>query len=179
MFEHLGHPAAATGRARSLRRRMTRSEETLWAELRKLNVNFRRQAPIGRYFADFASHGGKLVVEVDGEVHERLPEVALRDIERQRWLEGEGYRVLRFTDRQVRADVHGCVEIVKKALLLDGGGLGGGVAAEVTGGRGMAPAPNGARGPDALLTPPSPALPPSRRKGEEIAAPSGETEERR
>jgi very-short-patch-repair endonuclease len=119
-------PAGATKRARGMRARMNRTEQRLWDELRKLDANFRRQAPIGRYFADFASHGRKLVVEVDGGVHERLPQVAARDVERQSWLEGQGYRVVRFTDRQVWDDVHGVLEQVQ-ALLLDGGGLGGGV----------------------------------------------------
>jgi len=157
--------ASPTARARSLRRRMTFAEQKLWAELRKLGVNFRRQAPIGRYFADFATHGGKLIVEVDGEVHERLDEVVLRDFERQQWLEGQGYRVLRFTNRQVETDVWACVEDIRKALLLDGGGLGGGVAAAFGDERGMEPAPNSAIGPASLRTPPSPAPPPSRRKG--------------
>jgi very-short-patch-repair endonuclease len=143
---------------------MTWTEERLWKELRKLDANFRRQAPIGRYFADFASHAPRLVIEVDGAVHERLPDVAARDAERQRWLEGEGYRVLRFTDDQVRHDVHGCIE--KIALLLDGGGLGGGVAAEA-GQRALVGA--GASQRAAFISadaPPSPTLPPSRRKGE-------------
>jgi very-short-patch-repair endonuclease len=170
MFEHVGHGPGAVGRSRGLKRRMTWSEKKLWPELQKLNANFRRQAPIGRYFADFACHARKLIVELDGEIHERVAEVALRDMERQQWLEAEGYRVLRFTNKQIDADVHGCAEEVK-ALLLDGGGLGGGVAAEVKGPRRLAPTPNGAARPNALLTPPSPALPPSRRKGEGWTAP--------
>jgi very-short-patch-repair endonuclease len=145
---------------------MTRSEERLWRELRKLDLNFRRQAPIGPYFADFASHSRRFVIEVDGGVHERLADVAARDVERQRWLEGEGYRVLRFTDRQVTGDVRRCVEQIQEALLLDGGGLGGGERVEL---RQMAEV--GAGAPSSLsftsaATPPSPALPPSRRKGD-------------
>ncbi|HVI32831.1 endonuclease domain-containing protein [Phenylobacterium sp.] len=124
-------PEGATARARGMRRRMNGAEQRLWGELRKLDVNFRRQAPIGRYFADFPAHGRKLVIEVDGGVHERIADVAARDAERQRWLEGEGYRVLRFSDRQVYDDVHTVIDAIREALLLDGGGLGGGVAAEV------------------------------------------------
>jgi very-short-patch-repair endonuclease len=113
-----------------MRRRMTWAERVMWRELKKLDANFRRQAPIGRYFADFAAHGACVVVEIDGEIHERLEEVRLRDRERQAWLEGQGYRVLRFSNRDVEADVWGCVVQVK-ALLLDGGGWGGGVHAEL------------------------------------------------
>lgn len=143
--------SAATTRARSLRRHMTWSEKVLWRALRKLDVNFRRQAPIGRYFADFATHGRKLVVEVDGGVHQRLERVALRDAERQRWLEGEGYAVLRFTDREVLDDVGRCIEIVRLRLGMP----------EVD----EAPAPSDVFLLGALRSPPSPALPPSRRKG--------------
>ena len=120
MWEREGHAPGATRRARSLRRRMTWSEARLWEELRKLDANFRRQAPIGRYVADFASHGRKLVIEVDGGVHERLAEVAARDLERQAWLEGQGYRVIRFTDGQVRNDLAGCVAAVRTAVGLPG-----------------------------------------------------------
>jgi len=145
---------------------MTATEQRLWRELRKLQLSFRRQAPIGRYFADFACHGRRLVIEVDGGVHERLAEVAARDVERQRWLEGEGYRVLRFTDRQVSHDVQGCLEKIKEALLLDGGGLGGGENSRF----GLAAQVGAGAFSGTLLisaaTPPSPALPPSRRKGD-------------
>lgn len=154
-FERIDRTPAQTNRARGLRRRMTWSEKTLWQELRKLDCNFRRQAPIGRYFADFASHGRKLVIEVDGGVHERLDDVILRDAERQRWMEDEGYTVLRFTDRQVSDDVEACIETVKAQLSLPSDELWGEIA----------PATTSAIMARALHTPPSPALPPSRRKG--------------
>ena len=156
-FERESLPKSPTAQARGLRRRMTWSEKVLWRELRKLDANFRRQAPIGPYFADFAIHGRKLVIEVDGGVHERLDEVALRDAERQHWLEGEGYTVLRFTDRQVENDVQRCIETIKSALSRRAGSS---VGSE------RAPASISALHLDSLRTPPSPALPPSRRKGE-------------
>src|SRR5688572_6249527 len=158
MFEHRSPIEGAASRARSMRRRMTWSEQRLWKELRTLNANFRRQAPIGRFFADFAAYGPKLVIEVDGGVHERLQSVQLRDVERQRWLESEGFRVIRFTERQVENDVAACIDQVK-ALLLEGGGLGGGVVAELKAGREWAP-PNVALSATSTATPPSPALPP-------------------
>ena len=156
-FEREAARPGATTRARGLRRRMTWSEKVLWRELRKLDANFRRQAPIGSYFADFATHGRKLVIEVDGGVHERLDDVSLRDGERQLWLEGEGYTVLRFTDRQVENDVQTCVEAVRNQLALPD--------AEPAEALKRAPAPPSASRPSSLRTPPSPALPPSRRKG--------------
>jgi very-short-patch-repair endonuclease len=118
MYARDRHAPGAVGRSRGLKRRMTWTEARLWKELRKLDANFRRQAPIGRYFADFASHTRKLVIEVDGEIHERLAEVGLRDVERQAWLESQGYRVVRFTARQVSDDVHACIETVRSLIAL-------------------------------------------------------------
>ena len=172
MFEHVGISAGVTSRAKSYRRRMNSSEQRLWRELRKLNANFRRQAPIGRYINDFACHGRRLVIEVDGGIHERIAEVAARDLERQRWIETHGYRVLRFTDNQVHKDVFAVMHEIEHALALplDGGGLGGGEACEPGEACALAPTPNGASHPNTLHSPPSPTLPPSRGKGGE---PSG------
>jgi len=92
--------------ARRLRRSMTPAECALWSELRRLplqGTHFRRQAPFGPYIADFLCHRAKLIVEVDGGVHES-PDVALQDVERQRWIESRGYRVLRFSNAEVLAD---------------------------------------------------------------------------
>ncbi|MDP2259768.1 MAG: DUF559 domain-containing protein [Caulobacter sp.] len=87
-------------RARRLRRGATHAERLLWAELRKLKTNFRRQAPIGRYVADFVHHASKLVIEIDGPVHDTL-EAQQHDAERTAWLRQAGYRVIRFSDRDV------------------------------------------------------------------------------
>lgn len=154
-----------TRRARSLRRRMTWSEKLLWEELRKLGANFRRQAPVGPYFTDFASHGCKVVVEVDGGVHERLDHVALSDGERELWLKSRGYQVIRFTDRQVENDAAACAAQVN-ALLPPGRQRPDDEGAERRVWLDRAPAPpeNGAI--DAVRSPPSPARPPSRRTGE-------------
>jgi len=114
---------------------MKPAEQKLWRELRKLDVHIRRQAPIGPYIADFACHSRNLVIEVDGEVHERLAEVALRDYERAEWLKSRGYRVIRFTNRQVENDTFAVIQEVKHqlALPLDEEGLGwaGGKASPV------------------------------------------------
>ncbi|THD81021.1 MAG: endonuclease domain-containing protein [Phenylobacterium sp.] len=128
MFEREGNPRRSVAHARRLRNAMTPAEQTLWRELRKLDAHIRRQAPIGSYVADFACHSRRLVIEVDGELHERLAEVALRDRERSDWLRSQGYTVVRFTNREVEADVSAVVERVKHhlALPLDGEGLGWG-----------------------------------------------------
>ena len=96
-------------RARRLRREQTVAERILWEALRKLKMNFRRQTPVGRYVADFAHLASRLIVEVDGPHHE-LPERQMRDEERTAWLKAEGFRVIRFPERQVRNDLNTVVE---------------------------------------------------------------------
>ena len=69
---------------------MGMAEQILWRELRKLKLPTRRQAPIGPFFADFACHSRKLVIEVDCGIHERIADVAARDQARTEWLESRG-----------------------------------------------------------------------------------------
>jgi len=123
-------------RARRLRSAPTWTERKLWERLRKLDIRIRRQAPVGPYVVDFACLRAKLVIEVDGGVH-NLTDVALRDLARDEWLAGEGFRVLRIPTRRVEEDVEAVMaEIIqairlKAPLPLEGegaGGWGGGTA---------------------------------------------------
>ena len=118
--------AGGVARARRLRTDPTFTEARLWKHLRRFAVRFRRQAPIGAYVVDFACHRARLVIEVDGGVH-NLPEVAVRDMVRDEWLAGQGYRVLRFTTRQVEDDIDAVLQAICKAspLPLEGEGVGG------------------------------------------------------
>ena len=102
------HASGAIKRARRLRGSMTLPEKVLWKALRKMGLHVRRQAPIGRYVADFAVHGAGLVIEVDGGWHD-FPNAQLRDVQRDVWLESQGYRVLRFRNQQVLDDVEAVV----------------------------------------------------------------------
>jgi very-short-patch-repair endonuclease len=163
------HASGAVGRARYLRREMTRPEQKLWALLPKRKLNVRRPAPVGRYVVDFVSHAARVVIELDGPLHQ-TPDVNLRDAERAGWLRSQGYRVLRFPNAEVLAEPTGVadrieVAITNKALPLDGGGLGGGVAAEMP--EWMRSAPNELLHAPPARTPPNPGLPPSRGKGED------------
>jgi very-short-patch-repair endonuclease len=109
------HLVGAVGRARNLRQTMTLPEKTLWAELRKLDLNIRRQAPVGRYIADFVCHAAGLVVEIDGARHD-LVEDQIYDIERTSWLESQGYRVLRFRNEDVLADPVHIADLIRVAI---------------------------------------------------------------
>jgi very-short-patch-repair endonuclease len=89
--------------ARSLRKHETDAERSLWRGLREFkrgNLHFRRQAPFGRYVADFACHRAKVIVELDGDQHGEDRQIAYDD-ERTRFLESFGYRVLRFANWEV------------------------------------------------------------------------------
>lgn len=92
-------------RARRLRRDMTDAERALWRILRSRLLDgwkFRRQVPLGPYIADFASHSARLVVEADGGQHDRESDAA-----RTSFLEGEGYRVLRFWNNDILTNPEG------------------------------------------------------------------------
>ncbi|NWF49869.1 MAG: DUF559 domain-containing protein, partial [Ignavibacteriaceae bacterium] len=81
----------------------TPAEEKMWELLRdrKLeNYKFRRQHIIGKYIADFACIPQKLVIEIDGLIHQ-LPENKDSDEIRTQWLESIGFRVLRFLNDEV------------------------------------------------------------------------------
>lgn len=102
-------------RGRRLRAQPTRAEAELWQRLRLFPVRFHRQAPIGPYVVDFACHRARLVVEVDGGVHQ-LTDVARRDIRRDEWLTSEGYRVFRFTNRDVNERPEDVCAAIRAAL---------------------------------------------------------------
>ena len=88
-------PSSKTVRARELRRTQTPYEAALWKLLRHHQMegyHWRRQYPIGPYFADFACLGAKLVVELDGRSHDGLEQ---RDAQRDAHLQEWGWTTLR------------------------------------------------------------------------------------
>ena len=94
---------------------MGEPEQRLWRALREATpeAKFRRQVPFGRYHADFCSHAARLIVEVDGDDHAaRLK----RDAERTRFLEGEGYDVIRFGNADVTENIDGVIAAVSAEL---------------------------------------------------------------
>jgi len=105
----------AVQRARQLRRDSTEAEKRLWHALRsKLpQYRWRRQMPIGPYFADFACFAEKLVVELDGGQHAAA---ATQDASRTRFLEAQGYRVLRFWNNDVLDNSDGVLEVIASEL---------------------------------------------------------------
>jgi very-short-patch-repair endonuclease len=105
-------------RARALRRDATEAEKKLWQHLRQppfKEHHFRRQATIGPYFADFATHQAKLVIEVDGGQHSG----SASDEVRTRYLEANGYCVLRFWNNDVLTNVSGVLSAIDAVIYAD------------------------------------------------------------
>jgi very-short-patch-repair endonuclease len=108
--------ATAVEKARLLRRTMTSEERTLWEALRsrKLDgVKFRRQHPLGQFIVDFYAPSHRLAIEVDGPIHRDRADYDLR---RQRFLETQGVKFLRFTSDEVANGLEKCLPRIKLAL---------------------------------------------------------------
>jgi len=94
-------------RARILRKTMTEAELKLWNHLNKKQVNnirFRRQHPIGKFIVDFYCHTLKLVIEIDGGVHQHKIQHE-RDENRTFELEKLGLRIIRFDNKIVMTNI--------------------------------------------------------------------------
>jgi very-short-patch-repair endonuclease len=104
--------------ARRLRANATETEILLWKRLRGIETagtHFRRQVPIGPYVADFACMAARLVIELDGSEH-NIDAHRAKDEQRTRWLESEGYRVIRFWNNDLTSNMDGVLETVYAAL---------------------------------------------------------------
>ena len=86
--------------AKKLRNDLTPAETQLWENLKKkkLGVRFKPQHPIGNFIADFYCHSSKLVIEIDGEIHNYQKEY---DINREAEIKKNEIKVIRFTNQEV------------------------------------------------------------------------------
>jgi predicted GNAT family N-acyltransferase/very-short-patch-repair endonuclease len=111
------HPIAGShSRARTLRHNTTEAEQAIWRMLRSRQIQryrFRRQVPLGPYIVDFACHEARLIIEIDGGQHNHgsAPET-----ERNRFLQGEGYRILRLWNNDVLENPEGVWIMISGAL---------------------------------------------------------------
>ena len=89
-------------RAKELRGNETHAEAFLWSFLRTkpLGFKFRRQHPYSIYILDFYCHALKLIIEVDGGIHQEA-DMKESDQVRQRILEQEGLAVVRYTNDDI------------------------------------------------------------------------------
>ena len=97
--------------AREMRHPQTPAEATLWRALRdrKSGYKFRRQHPIDRFVVDFYCARAKLCIEIDGDSHLEQAQEEY-DAARTAYLEEPGYKVIRFTNNDVRYQIHAVVD---------------------------------------------------------------------
>jgi cyclase len=112
--------------AQHLRYNVTPAEHRLWECLKgnQLGVKFRRQHPLGIYIADFYCHQHKLIIELDGSIHD-IPEIALHDLERQVNIESDGIRVIRFSNDEVFKQIEKVLSTIQHAISSPFRGSGG------------------------------------------------------
>ncbi len=101
--------------SRRLRVNQTDAEKKLWNRIRNRQINgnkFVRQEPIGHYICDFVCREKRLVIEVDGGQHSE----STRDEVRDRYLQAEGYRVMRFWNNDVLSNIEGVLIVIDEEL---------------------------------------------------------------
>ncbi len=103
-------------RARHMRKNPTPAEDALWQQLRGKKVQdikFRRQHTINFFIADFYAPAAKLVIEVEGGIHEEQREY---DEMRQMYFELLGLRVLRISNEDVLRNLDGVMEVIGEII---------------------------------------------------------------
>ena len=103
-----------TRHARAMRHQPTPAEHMLWRSLRarQTGAKWRRQVPIGPFIVDFFCPAACLIVEVDGATHAGGEPDAQRDA----WLRGKGYAVLRVWNNEVTGNLDGVLRVVIDAV---------------------------------------------------------------
>ena len=112
----------ANARAKKLRRVMTPAEKRLWTHLQKIDGrHFRSQSPLGPHVFDFIEMSARLIIEVDGGVHE-LADVRARDQVKEAWAFSQGFRVLRIPNAYVFGTAEPAMALIMEALRARGSG---------------------------------------------------------
>ncbi len=105
-------------KAKEMRNKPTEAEKMLWNVLSNKGIDgfkFRRQHIIGEYIVDFVCLEKRLIIEVDGSIH-NTPEQKEHDNQRTEWLKSKGFRIIRYTNNQVTNDIFNTLENIKKEL---------------------------------------------------------------
>lgn len=98
--------------------RETTIESLMYEELERRGVTFVKQQVVdGLWVVDALVPGARIVIECDGEYWHSRPEMTARDRRKDAYLTSRGYKVLRFPESAIRADVRGCVQCVVDALI--------------------------------------------------------------
>jgi very-short-patch-repair endonuclease len=117
LAERLTYDSNLKSRAQTLRKDSTLAEVVLWDSClknRKLGYQFNRQLPIQSYIVDFACRKLKLIIEVDGYSHNfKIEKDKLRD----ETLLSLGYKVIRFTEKDIRYDLNNVIRALQKEII--------------------------------------------------------------
>lgn len=110
-----GQPAGTVDRARALRRAASPVERRLLHGLRETfpHLKWRHQAPVGPFYADILCFSERLVIEIDGDSHAHTEGY---DASRTARIEREGFRLVRFTNREVMSNLEGTLVAVAMYL---------------------------------------------------------------
>ncbi|MCD8486676.1 MAG: DUF559 domain-containing protein [Desertifilum sp.] len=111
-------PSELLQRARKLRQQQTPAEQLLWECLRDrrlYNAKFRRQHNLGQFIADFYCHTARIVIELDGKIHQQ-PQQQHRDRDRDQWMQANGFTVLRFRNEEVFSNTEAVLEVIVQSL---------------------------------------------------------------
>jgi len=102
--------------SRTLRKNQTPAEAMLWKYLRGnrfIGYKFKRQVVIGECIVDFSCFDKRLVIEIDGGHHLDQEEL---DLVRTEFLVGQGYRIIRFWNREVMDDIDTVLDVISDVL---------------------------------------------------------------
>ena len=102
---------------RKMRREPTVAEKLLWHKIRarQLGVKFRRQHALVDFIVDFVSLARMLIIEIDGPTHAE-PEQIAYDARRSESLESKGFRLVRFTNQQVKESMEYVLDTILEKL---------------------------------------------------------------
>ena len=109
-------PINLTEPARNLRKNSTDPERLLWRHLKAKQLDglkFRRQEQIGPFIADFVCYEKALIIEADGGHHALEQE---KDVERTRWLNAQGFKVLRFWNNEILTNLEGVLDTIREKV---------------------------------------------------------------
>ena len=115
---HAGAGKEIYQKARELRNRSTHAEDILWGYLKNKphGIKFRRQHPYANYILDFYCHSLKLIIEVDGSIHDS-DRAKANDKQRQNLLEREGLAFLRFRNEELTSKLEIVIQSIEKVIL--------------------------------------------------------------
>ncbi len=115
---YLGAKGRSFSNARMLRSTSTLAEQILWDSLGNKKIKgykFRRQHPIAGFIADFYCHEARLIIEIDGEIHD-LPDYSEHDEGRSYMLENQDIKVIRFKNIEIRENLDSVLKQIESIL---------------------------------------------------------------